>query len=325
MSTKDTVLALFERNKGFFVSGERIAEELNISRTAVWKAVKKLQQEGYEIKAITNRGYCLDKESDVLTQRGIISCLNEDNRFGLRPEVFVRVDSTNTVCVEKAAVGEDEGYVAIAGSQSAGRGRRGRAFFSPAETGIYMSILLKPSQLEAPQVLRVTTMAAAAVCEAIEAVTHKRADIKWVNDIYMKDRKVCGILTEAAFSNSVQDPDYVIVGIGINAYTPKDGFPEAIADIAGSIFDYCSPGLKNRLVAEILDRFMAYYKGVSANDYIEEYRKRSIAIGKDVTVSVKGKAVSAHVLGIDDECGLMVRYDDGTEATLRSGEVSIKL
>ena len=151
MSTKDTVLALFEKNKGFFISGERIAEELNISRTAVWKAVKKLQSEGYEIKAVTNRGYCLDKESDVLTVRGIRSHLDDSNK-GLRPEVFVRVESTNTVCIEKAEAGEPEGYIAIAGSQSAGRGRRGKAFFSPAESGIYLSILLRPAGLTENQV-----------------------------------------------------------------------------------------------------------------------------------------------------------------------------
>ena len=200
MSTKDTVLALFEKNKGFFISGERIAEELNISRTAVWKAVKKLQSEGYEIKAVTNRGYCLDKESDVLTVRGIRSHLDE-NCKDLRPEVFVRVDSTNTKCLEKANAGESEGYVAVAGTQSAGRGRRGKAFFSPAESGIYMSILLRPVGLTENQVLHFTTMAAAAVSEAIEAVSDKKTEIKWVNDVYIDGKKVCGILSEASYAS----------------------------------------------------------------------------------------------------------------------------
>ena len=189
MSTKDTVLALFEKNKGFFISGERIAEELNISRTAVWKAVKKLQSEGYEISAVTNRGYCLDKESDVLTVRGIRSHLDE-NCKALRPEVFVRVDSTNTKCIEKAENGEPEGYVAVSGSQSAGRGRRGKAFFSPAESGIYMSILFRPEGLTENQVLHFTTMTATAVSEAIEAVSGKKAEIKWVNDIFINGKKV---------------------------------------------------------------------------------------------------------------------------------------
>jgi len=325
MSTKDTVLALFEKNKGFFVSGERIAEELDISRTAVWKAVKKLQSEGYEIKAITNRGYCLDKDSDVLTVRGIRSCLSEECTQILRPEVFVRVDSTNNVCCEKAEAGENEGYVAVSGSQSAGRGRRGRDFFSPAGSGIYMSILLRPEGFSQKQILKLTTMAASSVSEAIEAVSGRQAGIKWVNDIYMDGRKVCGILSEAAYNGTDPDPEYVIVGIGINAYTPKEGFPKVIENIAGSIFDYPSPNLKNHLAAEVLNRFMGYYKGYSDKDCFEEYRNRSIVIGKNIEVLKKTGPVSARAIGIDDDCGLIVRYEDGSEEVLNSGEISIRL
>ena len=324
MSTKDTVLALFEKNKGFFISGERIAEELNISRTAVWKAVKKLQSEGYEIKAVTNRGYCLDKESDVLTIRGIRSSLNEYAK-DLRPEVFVRVDSTNTKCIEKAQNGEKEGYVAVAGSQSAGRGRRGKAFFSPAESGIYMSILLRPEGLTENQVLHFTTMAAAAVSEAIESVSEKHAEIKWVNDIYIDGKKVCGILSEASYGIETGKLEYVIVGIGINAYTPAEGFPSAIADIAGSVFDGPSIGLKNKLAAEVLNRFMEYYSHLPETPYSDEYIKRSMVTGKDVMVFRGGETVRAHVLGIDEEFGLKVRYEDGSVEVLRSGEISIRL
>ena len=324
MSTKDTVLALFEKNKGFFISGEKIAEELDISRTAVWKAVKKLQSEGYEIKAVTNRGYCLDKESDVLTVRGIRSLLDE-NCKDLRPEVFVRVDSTNTKCIEKAEKGEPEGYVAVAGSQSAGRGRRGKAFFSPAESGIYMSILLRPVGLTENQVLHFTTMAAAAVSEAIEAVSGKKTDIKWVNDIFIDGKKVCGILSEASYGIHTGKLEYVIVGIGINAYEPAGGFPSSISDIAGKVFDEPSIGLKNRLAAEILNRFMSYYGRLPETPYSEEYIKRSIVTGKDVMVHKGKEMVKAHVLGIDEEFGLKVRYEDGSVEILRSGEVSIRL
>ena len=324
MSTKDTVLALFEKNKGFFISGERIAEELNISRTAVWKAVKKLQSEGYEINAVTNRGYCLDKESDVLTVRGIRSHLDESFK-NLRPEVFVRVDSTNTKCIEKAEKGEPEGYVAVAGSQSAGRGRRGKAFFSPAESGIYMSILFRPVGLTENQVLHFTTMAAAAVSEAIEAVSGKKAEIKWVNDIFIDGKKVCGILSEASYGIQTGKLEYVIVGIGINAYEPSGGFPSAIADVAGSVFDEPQTGLKNRLAAEVLNRFMAYYEHLPDTPYSEEYIRRSMVTGKDVTVHKGNEMINAHVLGIDEEFGLKVRYDDGSVEILRSGEVSIKI
>ena len=324
MGTKDTVLALFEKNKGFFISGERIAEELNLSRTAVWKAVKKLQSEGYEIKAVTNRGYCLKKESDVLSVRGIKSNL-DDNCKSLRPEVFVRVDSTNSICIEKAKAGEREGYVAVSGSQSAGRGRRGKAFFSPAESGIYMSILLRPTGLTENQVLHFTTMAAAAVSEAIETVSDKKAEIKWVNDIFINGKKVCGILSEASYSITNGSLEYVIVGIGINAYEPAGGFPSSIADIAGSVFDEPASGNKNRLAAEVLNRFMTYYRHLPDTPYSDEYIRRSMVIGKDVMVHSGKDVVKAHVLGIDEEFGLKVSYEDGSIDILRSGEISIRL
>jgi BirA family biotin operon repressor/biotin-[acetyl-CoA-carboxylase] ligase len=260
----------------------------------------------------------------VLTVRGIRSHLDENGKV-LRPEVFVRVDSTNTKCIEKAEQGEGEGYVAVAGSQSAGRGRRGKSFFSPAESGIYMSILFRPEGLTENQVLHFTTMAAAAVSEAIEAVSGKKAEIKWVNDIFIGGKKVCGILSEASYGIHTGKLEYVIVGIGINAYEPSGGFPSAIADVAGCVFDEPSAGLKNRLAAEVLNRFMAYYEHLPDTPYSEEYIRRSMVTGKDVTVHKGSEMINAHVLGIDQEFGLKVRYDDGSVEILRSGEVSIRI
>jgi len=324
MSTKDVVLALFEKNRGFFVSGEQIASELNITRTAVWKAVKILQKEGYKIKAVTNRGYCLAKDSDVLSERGIRSALT-GAASDLRPEVFVSVDSTNNVCRIMADTGESEGYVAIAGAQTSGRGRRGRSFYSPADTGIYMSILLRPEDYPPEKILRLTTMAAAAVSASIDEVSGKKAEIKWVNDIFVDGKKVCGILSEALYSVQGGKLECVIVGIGINAYAPEGGFPTDIAGTAGCVFDKSEVGLKNRLSAEILNRFMAYYRGLSVDDYYDEYKKRSFVIGRDIKVISGSDTVNARVLGLDDECGLLVRYEDGTEEVLRSGEISIRV
>ena len=321
MSTKDTVLALFERNKGFYVSGEKIALDLNISRTAVWKAVKKLQNEGYEIKAVTNRGYCLDKDSDVLSVHGIRSFLSSECSC-LRPEVFVTVDSTNNVCREKASQGEEEGYVAVAGAQTSGRGRRGRSFYSPAGSGIYMSILLRPDGFTEEQLLKITTMAAVAVNDSIEKVSGKKAGIKWVNDILIDGKKVCGILSEAAYRPDGA-LDCVIVGIGINAYPPAGGFPAGISDTACSVFDYQSPGLKNELAAEVLNFFMHYYR--SGEDFTGEYRKNCVVPGNEISVIRPDKSVKAYALGLDDDLGLIVRYEDGTEDVLRSGEISIRL
>ena len=322
MSTKDTVLELFEKNRGFFISGERIANDLGISRTAVWKAVKKLQSEGYEIEAITNRGYCLAKNSDILSVQGIRNHLDENAKH-LRPEVFVTVDSTNNVCMKKAAHGEEEGYVAVAGAQTKGRGRRGRGFFSPADTGIYMSILLRPDSYPGTEVLRLTTMAAVAVCEAIEKLSGRQAYVKWVNDVFVGGKKVCGILSEATYGLEDGRLDCVTVGIGINAYRPKGGFPHEIAGKAGSVFDHQSAGKRNQLAAEVLNSFMAYYTKGTTDDHFDAYRERSLVLGRDVEISKNNAVRHAHVLDLDDNCALKVRYDDGSEEVLISGEVSI--
>ena len=324
MSTKDTVLELFEKNRGFYISGQQIASELNITRTAVWKAVKILQKEGYKIEAVTNRGYCLDKDADVLSVRGIRSRLSEDCA-GLRPEVFVSVGSTNTLCNEKAKSGEAEGYVAVAGAQTAGRGRRGRSFYSPAGTGIYMSLLLRPHGLTGDQVLGLTTMAAVAVSESIEALSDKKAEIKWVNDIFVDGKKVCGILSEAMYEVPSGALQCVIVGIGINAYAPEAGFPPEIAETAGCVFDKPEVDLKNSLVAEVLNRFMKYYDDPKSDAVYDEYRTRSMVIDKDIKVLKKDATLKAHVLDIDRNCGLVVRYPDGTEEVLNSGEISIRV
>ena len=322
MSTKDTVLELFEKNRGFFVSGEQIASDLGISRTAVWKAVKKLQSEGYEIEAITNRGYCLAKSSDILSVQGIRNYLDE-SAGELRPEVFVTVDSTNNVCMKKAGQGEAEGYVAVAGAQTKGRGRRGRGFFSPADTGIYMSILLRPEMYPGTQVLRLTTMAAVAVCEAIEQLSGKTAGIKWVNDVYINGKKVCGILSEASYALEDGKLDCVVVGIGINAYKPKGGFPHELAGKAGCVFDQQSSGKRNQLAAEVLNRFMSYYRGDTTDNHSDAYTERSFVLGKDIEISKNDVVRKARAIGLDEDCGLIVRYEDGSEDVVKSGEVSI--
>ena len=167
-------------------------------------------------------------------------------------------------------------------------------------------------------------MAAAAVSEAIEAVSGREAEIKWVNDIFIDGKKVCGILSEASYGINTGKLEYAIVGIGINAYEPAGGFPSSIADVAGSVFKEPSIGLKNRLAAEVLNRFMEYYRHLPETPYSEEYIRRSMLTGKDVTVHKGKEMIKAHVLGIDEEFGLKVRYDDGSVEIVRSGEVSIR-
>lgn len=324
MGTKEKLLFLFETHKGDFFSGEEIAEKLSVSRTAVWKAVNSLRNEGYEIEAVPNKGYSLSVNTDILSAQGIRKYLNQAcNDINLH--VLPQVEATNTLLREKANAGAKEGYTVIADEQTNGRGRRGRSFYSPKDTGIYMSLLLRPVGITPGQAIKITTMAAVAACEAIEEVSGKQTGIKWVNDIYMDGRKVSGILTEASFDMENGSLDYVVLGIGMNVYPPKGGFPKEIEQIAGTIFHESQNDGKNSLAAGFLNHFMNYYTAGENVNYVEKYRDRSLAVGKEVTVLSSNGGKRAVALDVDEECRLIVQYEDGRTERLSSGEISIRL
>lgn len=324
MGTKEQLLELFENNKGEFLSGEEIAKQLSVSRSAVWKAVKALRDKGYKIEAVSNRGYSLTLDTDILSVQGIrkyLSGLCSDMDIQVYPELV----STNTAVRERAADGAQEGLVVIANSQSGGRGRFGRNFYSPSDTGLYMSLLVRPSHCPAKDAVKLTTLAAVAVCEAIEAVSGEKAEIKWVNDVYIAGKKVCGILTEASFSMEDGFLEYAVIGIGTNVFAPKDGFPKELKDIAGAVFQTPRSDGKNHLAAEILNRFMLYYKTDKKQNYGENYRRRSFVIGKDINVCLADNIRKARALDVDEECRLVVQYENGETDRLSSGEISIRI
>lgn len=321
--TKEKLLAFFEENKGAYFSGEEIAERLSVSRTAVWKAVNSLRSEGYEIDAVQNKGYCLSASTDILSAQGIRKYLKPVCSF-LELEVLPVAESTNVLLKERAGAGAKEGHVILANTQTGGRGRLGRSFYSPADTGIYMSLLLRPQGYCPDQAVRLTTMAAVAACEAIEEVSGKNAQIKWVNDVYMDYKKVSGILTEAAFSLEDNGLDYIVVGIGINAYPPKEGFPPEVEQIASAVFRTRQSDGKNHLAAAFLNRFMGYYAARDNMDYAKEYRARSLVIGKKIRVISPAGQREGLALDVDEECRLLVQYGDGSRETLSSGEISIR-
>lgn len=321
MTTKELLLELLETRKGTFFSGEEIAQKLCVSRAAVWKAVKNLQNEGYEIKAVTKKGYCLGTDTDILSVQGIRKYL-EDNGQDLDILVLPTAESTNSLVREKAAQGGCEGLVIVSNEQTGGRGRYGRTFFSPDKTGIYLSILLKPT-LPSAQALCITTMAAVAMCEAIEEVSPETPQIKWVNDIFVSGRKVCGILTEAALDLESGMLAYAVLGVGVNVYPPQDGFPEEIRHTAGSVFSSAQTDAKNRLAAAFLNRFLSYYRTPGFGGYLEKYRVRNLVMGKKATVFQNGTTRQVDICGIDDGCRLIVRDKDGQIDHLSYGEIQI--
>jgi len=323
MELKHQVLRILEENRGNSVNGARLANDLYVTRSSIWKAVKALQKDGYRIEAVTNRGYCLLSGNDIVSLESITPFLR-GNACDFILHVKQTVTSTNTLAKEMAAKGAAEGTVIMAREQTEGRGRMGRSFYSPDATGIYFTIVLRPA-LNLEDSLLITTGAAVAVAKAIETTTGAKAEIKWVNDIFVEGKKVCGILTEASLNFESGGLEYAVVGIGINIAT-KD-FPEDIKSVAGSILKD-KPGdapITSMLVAEVLNNISESMNSLTDKRYLEEYRSRSFLIGKDILV-LKGKeAIPAKAIGIDDKARLVVEYGDLTKEALLSGEVSTKL
>lgn len=322
MSVKERLLPLL-RERGGYLSGEEAAGLLGVSRNAVWKAVSALKADGYNIEAVTNRGYKLIDSGDVLSAAEIEKHLGPLSER-LKIAVKSTVTSTNILLKEKAALGAPEGTVLAATEQTAGRGRFTRSFFSPSESGVYFSVLLRP-KLSAENAALITTAAAVAVAETAETLSGRKAEIKWVNDVLIEGRKISGILTEAALNLESGELDYAILGIGLNVYEPDGGFPPEIANTAGAIFNERGAGLRSRITAEVLERFFKYYDSLDERLFLNSYRERCIVIGKQITVLSGGGSRPALALGVDDNCRLNVKYPDGKEEYLSSGEISVRL
>ncbi len=242
---------------------------------------------------------------------------------------FVRVEycecvtSTNTLLKQRAENGEKEGLLLVAAEQTAGRGRLGRSFLSQKGTGIYFSLLLRPDLKPADSLL-ITTCAAVAVALAIEEISGKKTAIKWVNDIYMNDRKVAGILTEASFDMQNGKLAYAVPGIGINMCF--DEIPAEIKDIAGSVFDKTDivPDAASKIVARTVDIFMNEYKTLTDKKFLSFYKERDYLKNQRISVIKPTGERDAMANGIDDDFRLFVTYDNGEQEYLSTGEVSTK-
>lgn len=345
MSSKEKILQILESKKGITISGEDLAGSLKISRTAVWKAINELRKEGHCILAVTNKGYCLSSENDVISIQGIqhyLAALDSSDKIHL----YKTLDSTNQTAKRMALDGAAPGTVVIAEEQLKGRGRMGRSFFSPADTGIYMSMILKPG-FDVSKAVLITTAAAVAVCLSIEKIAGVKCSIKWVNDIYIGDKKVCGILTEAVTDFESGHVENIILGIGINVSTSEKTFPSELSRIAGSLIDSADPDIdplqsntiskgftRNQLIAEIINQITKINGVLESRDFIKEYKARSNVLGQEINVlkggtledgKVPDLAPVATAVDIDHDGGLVIQYKDGTIETLNSGEISIRI
>lgn len=356
MSTKSSVIsALLSADD--FLSGEELAKICSVSRTAIWKAIKAIEKDGYKIEAVTNRGYKILSEPDKLDSESIQSYIKGENlKTDLKIFIYDEIDSTNSEAKRIAAGAgsfrDEKGNLTPAGKkihpslfassyQTGGKGRLGRVFVSPRDTGVYFSLLYSPRfGIKNPALY--TAAAAVSVARAISKIYSEECSIKWVNDILLNDKKISGILVEGISNFETGTIDAAVVGIGINIFDPK--FTGEISKIAGSIEEAkAAKGEKflssqrNALVGEVTKNLLDFYDGfdneneseksATVEKMISEYKKRSMLIGKTVTVNpVAGssfKNYKAKVTDITEEIKLVIETESGERKELNSGEVSL--
>ncbi len=317
METK--IIKLLKENKKSFISGEEISRKLNVSRTAIWKHISHLRHCGYEISASPHTGYSLDKVPDKL--------LPDEISYGLKTKILGKkiyaynsADSTNSIAYNLAEQAVAEGTLIVAEKQTKGKGRMGRHWVSPQGSGIYMSLILKP-KISPAEAGKITLISSVAVARTIRKITKLKALIKWPNDVYIDNAKVCGILTE--MSAEMDMINFIIMGIGININTPKSSLP----DIATSLFLKTKQKVDRisflqEMLLELEAQYNKLVKG-SFSDIINDWRDLSLTLGKRIKVEWRKQLIQGQAMDIDDVGALIVRDDFGFSHHILSGEVSV--
>ena len=319
-----SVLSLLAGHNGW-LSGEEMSRALGVTRAAVWKQIGQLRQAGWPIQSSTRLGYRLSGPPPCLSAGYLDALLPTGSLFSGRIQAVDSVDSTNTRLKALAAAGAPEGTVLLAEEQTAGRGTRGRSFSSPKGQGLYLSVLLRPStSLE--ELLTLTGWAAVALRDGIQAACGADAGIKWLNDLYLGGRKLCGILTELSLLGESGEPDYVVLGAGINlTQTAGDFQAQGLDGIATSLAMEGYAPERHHLAARVLTALEEMYRAFPARrgDYLRRYRERCLTVGRRVAFQKNGRELTGTAVGITDQFALEVRLEHGDVLTLSSGSVAM--
>jgi BirA family biotin operon repressor/biotin-[acetyl-CoA-carboxylase] ligase len=324
MSTKQQLLIYLKEVKGAWVSGEFLAHKMTVSRSAIWKHIGSLKDDGYVIESSRKKGYLLRQTSDLLLTDEIREGL-KTNVFGKGEIIYFReTDSTNVRAKYLAGDGAPEGTVVVAEKQTQGRGRKGRFWFSPPGEGIYTSIILRPpiSPNEAP---KLTLMASVAVAEALLSLTKLKINIKWPNDILINGRKVAGILTE--ISTDMDRIDYVVIGVGVNVNTPRQSLHPDIRQTATSILmETGKPFPRIALLRAYLEWLEIYYETFKTKGFdpvMNRWKNFADIIGRRISVDLMDRVRMGEVLDIDKDGFLILRDSEGTIERIISGDVTL--
>lgn len=291
-----------------YISGEKLAQEFELSRTAIWKAIKTLEDKGVHIHSVKKRGYKIIS-GDLLLPEQLATALNITVTLNEHSE-STQLDAKNNIDTDKQA------HLYLAPSQEMAKGRFGRRFFAAKQGGIYMSLHLKPN---APfeHIKPYTLMVASSIVKAISHLTGIDTEIKWVNDIYLNGKKIAGILTEAISSVETGLITDVIIGVGLNFHITD--FPDDIVQKAGTLFSEQPTITRNQLITEIWNLFFT----IPQKDLVKVYKEKSLVLNKQVTFIENDRLFSGIAKDITDHGHLLVKLDNGQEKLLRSGEISL--
>lgn len=321
---KTEILKILRSTDGY-VSGQELCDKLGVSRTAVWKVIGSLKEEGYEIDSVSRKGYRLLASPDVVSESEIASRIL-DGVFGQRVVSYEITDSTNTRAKQLAEEGAVHGTLVVANMQTAGKGRRGRSWQQEEGSVIAMSLLLRPT-FSPDKASMLTLLAAHSVAGAIEAVTGLPAAIKWPNDIVINRKKTVGILTEMSLGVEQAAIDYIVIGIGINVN--NTAFPEEIRDMATSL--YLEKGervSRSALIAESMRRlevdYEAFLKTEDLSAILPDYNAHLISMNKEVRVLDPKGEYTGISRGMDAQGELLVERADGEIIKVYAGEVSVR-
>lgn len=321
---KTDILKLLRESESY-VSGQQLCEHFGVSRTAVWKVIQQLKEEGYQIEAVRNKGYRITDIPDVMTREELESRMAGNTKWaGQKLYVYEEIDSTNIRAKQLGETGEPHGTLVVANRQSAGRGRRGRNWESPEGCGVYLSILLRP-EFAPDRASMLTLVMAYSVAKALKECTGLDVQIKWPNDIVIKGKKLVGILTE--MSTEIDYINHVVVGVGINVNT--EIFPEEIEDKATSLRIECGYKIQRSfIVAEVMKQFEQDYEMFLQKKDLswlrEKYDQLLVNCGREVMIHGAVEPYAAHALGISDTGELLVRLEDGSVEAVYAGEVSVR-